>query len=152
MPEKSKINFIVDACMFVCMMPLAGIGFLMKFVLIPGKDRMAVYGSNVDLFFLGLDRHEWGTIHLWIAFILLALLTAHIMLHLRWISALLGKLIVDRKKQVIAAVTFIVLCFFLLVFPLLIKPEVRDAGQGFQHDQHTGKGAGRGLLKEKRGW
>ena len=150
--EKQKINFVVDACMFICMMPLAGIGFLMKFVLIPGKERMDVYGHNVDLFFLGLDRHEWGTIHLWIAYILLALLAAHIMLHLRWISALLEKLIAVRKKQVIAVVVFIVLCFFLLVFPFLIKPEVRDAGQGFQRDQHAGKGAGRGLMKGKGGW
>jgi len=33
---------------------LAGTGFLMKFVLIPGKDRFAVYGRNTDLFFFGL--------------------------------------------------------------------------------------------------
>ena len=73
MAGKTQTNFIIDSLMVLSGSLLAGTGFLMKFVLIPGKDRFAVYGRNVDLFFLGLERHEWGTLHLWLAFALLAL-------------------------------------------------------------------------------
>ncbi len=52
--SKSRAHFIIDAAMLLCGAALAGIGFLMKFVLIPGKERFVVYGRNVDLFFLAL--------------------------------------------------------------------------------------------------
>ena len=81
MPGKGKLNFIIDALMFICMMAIAGLALLMKFILIPGKDRLAKYGRGVDLSLLGMDRHEWGTIHLAIGLALLGLLTLHIILH-----------------------------------------------------------------------
>ncbi|MDO8745939.1 MAG: hypothetical protein Q7J76_12610 [Candidatus Brocadiaceae bacterium] len=40
--NKSKISLVIDALMFLCVMAIAGIGFLMKFVLLPGKDTWAV--------------------------------------------------------------------------------------------------------------
>ncbi|MFN3531210.1 MAG: hypothetical protein ACK41Q_01645 [Candidatus Brocadia sp.] len=36
--DKSKANLVIDALMFLCVMAMAGIGILMKFVLLPGKD------------------------------------------------------------------------------------------------------------------
>ena len=80
MLKKTKINFTIDSLMLIVMMAIAGIGFLMKFILIPGKERWLVYGTNVELYWLGLDRHEWGTIHLWLGYILLFLLV----LWIRW--------------------------------------------------------------------
>ena len=91
--DKSKVSFVIDALMFLCMMAIAGIGFLMKFVLIPGKERWVKYGRNVDLYLLGMDRHEWGTIHLVIGFILLGLLVLHIILHWKMILAMYHRFI-----------------------------------------------------------
>ena len=65
--DKSKINLIIDAVMFLCVMAIAGIGLLQKFILIPGKNTIAVYGRKVDLFLFSMDRHTWGTIHFIIA-------------------------------------------------------------------------------------
>lgn len=64
---KGKINFIIDVIMFILMALLAGIGLLIKYILLSGENRWIKYGRNVDLSFWGLDRHEWGTIHLWVA-------------------------------------------------------------------------------------
>ncbi len=50
--------------MFLCMMAIVGIGMLIKFILLPGKEAAVVYGRKVDLLLFGLDRHAWGTIHL----------------------------------------------------------------------------------------
>ena len=55
--KKSKINFIIDFLMFIFMFAIAGIGFLIKYFLIPGKERWIKYGSNVDLFLFEMDRH-----------------------------------------------------------------------------------------------
>ncbi|MBU0567408.1 DUF4405 domain-containing protein, partial [bacterium] len=85
MSDKSKVNFVIDALMFLCMMAITGTGFLMKFVLIPGQERWVKYGRNVELLLLGIDRHEWGAIHLVLGFILLGLLVIHIILHWKMI-------------------------------------------------------------------
>lgn len=47
--EKSKLNFVIDAFMFLVLMAMAGLGFLMNYILLPGKDRWVKYGRNVDL-------------------------------------------------------------------------------------------------------
>ena len=62
--DKSKFNFVIDALMFLCLMAMAGLGFLMKYVLPPGREVQAKYGRNVYLSWLGWDRHDWGDIHL----------------------------------------------------------------------------------------
>lgn len=92
--------------MLLCGTALAGIGLLMKYVLVPGKEGMARYGRNVDLTLFGLDCHEWGAIHLWLAYGLCALLVVHLVLHLQWISAMLKRLIQRRRQLVAAAVLF----------------------------------------------
>ena len=64
MSDKPKVNFVIDAVMFLCMMAMLGIGLLMRFVLIPGKARLLQYGRDVVLYLAGMDRHEWVRIHL----------------------------------------------------------------------------------------
>ena len=81
MMDKSKANLIIDALLFLCVMAITGIGLLMKYVLLPGKETTAIYGRKVDLFLFGMDRHAWGRIHLILAFVFLGLLTLHVVLH-----------------------------------------------------------------------
>ena len=57
---KSKLNLIIDVFMLLCMAAIAGIGFLIKYVLVPGFRRWEIYDRNVDLSFWGMDRYEWG--------------------------------------------------------------------------------------------
>jgi hypothetical protein len=65
--DKPKFSFVIDAAMFLCVMALAGLGFLMKYLLPSGRDAWAKYGSNLYLSWLGWDRHDWGDIHLYLA-------------------------------------------------------------------------------------
>ena len=141
--DKSKFNFIINALMFLCMMGMGGIGFLMKFVLIPGKERWVKYGRNVDLNLLGLDRHEWGTIHLIIGFTLLGLLVLHIVLHWKVILSIYNKLISRQMTRRIIAPIFIVLSVIFIAFSFFVKPELREVGQGGGH-----QGAGCGYVGE----
>ena len=130
MPGKGKLNFIIDALMFICMMAIAGLALLMKFILIPGKDRLAKYGRGVDLSLLGMDRHEWGTIHLAIGLALLGLLTLHIILHWKAITGLFQKLVDNQKARWIIAPTFAVVSLLLLVVPLAVRPDIQEMERG----------------------
>lgn len=84
-------------------MAMAGIGLLVKFVLLPGKDTWAGYGRKVELFLFGMDRHQWGTIHMIIAFVFLGLAMLHIILHWKMILALYPRLIGCRVARRIIA-------------------------------------------------
>ena len=97
--DKAKLNFVIDALMFLCLMAMAGLGFLMHYILPPGRRVHAVYGRNVDLTWLGWDRHDWGDIHLYLAFTLLGLLTVHLILHWSMIVGLFARLLPDPKLR-----------------------------------------------------
>jgi len=122
--HKSKANFVIDTLMFLCGISIVGIGFLMKYSLIPGKDRLVKYGRNVDLLLFKLDRHEWGTIHLVIGFIFLGLLVLHIILHWKMIVNMYHRLIGSRIARRRITSIFMIVCVIWLIFSLMVKPEV----------------------------
>ena len=90
--DKTKLNFFIDASMFLTMMALAGLGLLIKYVLIPGRIAWAQYGRQMELTWLGLDRHAWGAVHLYLAFLLLSLLLLHVILHWKMIRGLFTRI------------------------------------------------------------
>ena len=135
---KPKLNFIIDAAMFLCLMAMAGLGFLMKYTLPSGRDAWARYGSNLQLSWLGWDRHDWGDIHLYLAFTLLSLLVLHIILHWQQILGLFQRLVPDPRRRYRIALVFLLLSLLLLYFPFLITPDSKARGRGGQRSQVGG--------------
>lgn len=136
--DKSKANLIINVLMFLCVTAITGVGLLMKYVLLPGKETWAVYGRKVELFFLGKDRHGWGTIHLVIAFVFLGLLAIHIVLHWKPLLVSYRRFVGNNLIGVIIAVAGV----FLVVFPLTVKPEARESERkgSHQHKSNDYKG------------
>lgn len=128
--EKQKLNFLIDALMFLCLMALAGLGFLMEYVLLPGRRAWAKYSRNVELTWLGWDRHDWGEIHLYLAFTLLGLLCLHLFLHWQMIPGLYARLVPDPQTRTRLAWAVLIVTVLLLAFPFLITPDVRERGRG----------------------
>ncbi|OQY97947.1 MAG: DUF4405 domain-containing protein [Candidatus Brocadia sp.] len=124
--DKSKVNLVIDALLFLCVMAMTGIGILMKFVLLPGKDTWAVYGRKVELFLFGMDRHQWGTIHMIIAFVFLGLAALHVVLHWKMIVSFYPRLIGNKTARRIIAVMLVIVALFFVTFPLVVKPEVQE--------------------------
>ncbi|MDB4433202.1 DUF4405 domain-containing protein [bacterium] len=79
--RRPALNFIIDSLGFVGFVLLTATGVLMRYVLPPGSGRFTTIWT--------LDRHEWGSIHFWIAIAFLAILAFHLFLHWRWIVAVL---------------------------------------------------------------
>lgn len=134
--DKPKLNFVIDSLMFLCMTAIIGIGLLIKYVLIPGQERWAVYGRNVDLFLFGLNRHDWGTIHLYIGLTLVGLITLHIILHWHLIPGLYKRLIASKGARTGVAWVFVLIGIVFLSFPLFVSPDVKEieAGAGRVHE------------------
>jgi hypothetical protein len=139
--DKLKLNFIIDALMFLTLMAIVGLGFLMKYTLPPGRELRATYGSNLNLTWLGWNRHDWGDIHLYLALILLGLLVIHLILHWQQILGLFRRLIPDPKRRYRIALVFLIVSLLLIYFPFLItpnaQPRARGEGRGF-HSQLKG--------------
>jgi hypothetical protein len=128
--DKVRLNFIINALMFLCLMALAGLGFLMKYVLVPGREARGLYGRNVELTWLGWDRHDWGDLHLYVAFTLLGLLTIHLILHWKMILGLYERLIPSPRVRTRVAFAFLIITVLLLYFPFLVTPKVTERGRG----------------------
>jgi hypothetical protein len=128
--DKSKLNFVIDSLMFLCLMAMAGLGFLMKYALLPGRQAWAKYGRNVNLTWLGWDRHDWGDIHLYLAFVLLGLLCIHLILHWQMILGLYARLLPDLQTRTRLAWAVLVFTVLVLLLPFLITPEVQERGRG----------------------
>ncbi len=137
---KAKINFIIDAIMFILMGLLAGIGLLIKYVLLSGEERWIKYGHNVDITFWGLDRHEWGQIHLIVAILLVAFLVLHIVLHWNTIVCLYKRIISNRAVRILCALTFMVVTLLLVLFPYFIRVETKELASGRERFQNLPEG------------
>jgi glucan phosphoethanolaminetransferase (alkaline phosphatase superfamily) len=128
--KKSTINFTLDGLMFISMAAIAGIGFLIKYTLLTGQESWVVYGDKVDLYFLGMDRHEWGTIHLIIGFVLLGLVALHVILHWKLIVCLYDRIFQGKLVKRTISIVFLAICALFIIVPFLIKPDVIKVEHG----------------------
>ena len=114
--------------MFLIMTALAGLGLLIKYVLIPGREAWAKWGRQMEITWLGLDRHAWVEVLPYLAFLLLGLFILRVILHGKMISALLTRFISQPVSRLGVAFVFLVVAMTLLALPLLVTPEVNEVG------------------------
>ncbi len=145
MMSKAKLNLVIDGLLFLNVAAIAGIGLLINYVLVPGFRQWEIYARNVDLRFLGLERHEWGAVHYVLGVVFLALLVLHVVLHWGMIVSISRKLIPNRLARRIVAAILLVLAVLLMAFSVFVKPDVQERGKGL------GRGDGhRSLIQQAR--
>jgi hypothetical protein len=130
--RRPTLNFVVDAVAFVGFVFLVSTGVLMRYVLPPGSGRGA--------FVWGLDRHDWGAVHFWIAAAFLAVLAFHLVLHGRWIlSVLQGRPRQGSGARVALGLVGLLAVLALGVAPLMSPVERSEQPvQGRGHLERTG--------------
>ena len=47
---RPKVNFYINALLFLNLAIITGVGLLIKYTLLPGNERRAVYGGHVNLY------------------------------------------------------------------------------------------------------
>ncbi|MCI0491795.1 MAG: DUF4405 domain-containing protein [Planctomycetes bacterium] len=91
--KRTQWNFAIDAMAFAAFLLLMSTGLLLRYQLPPGSGEVHVPGTGADhggperpiVTLWNWTRHEWGDIHYWIAVALVAIMTAHLILHWKWI-------------------------------------------------------------------
>ena len=124
--RRPTLNLLIDAAAFVGFVFLVSTGVLMRYVLPPGSGRRtAVWG---------LDRHDWGTLHFWIAAVFLAVLAFHLVLHGKWILSVLR----GRPRQGSGGRVALGLVGLLAVLALAAAPLVSPVQQTGQTGPNRG--------------
>ncbi|HKL67675.1 MAG TPA: DUF4405 domain-containing protein, partial [Bacteroidales bacterium] len=136
--KKTNLYLLIDVLMFLFLALMSGVGLLIKYILLPGSKRWDVYGRNVDLTYLGMDRHQWGTVHLIIAILFIVALVLHIILHWKCLVNYMKRLFENKKEVNILMLAFGFILLVMIVFPFLVKVDVAELGDGrdrFLHGQ-----------------
>lgn len=77
-----------------------------------------------------MDRHEWGSIHLIIGYVLLGLLIIHIILHLKAITGVYNKIFKRKLMNKLISTLFISICVLFLIVPFFIHPTISQIEHG----------------------
>lgn len=114
--KRAYLNFGVDTAAALLFLGMLATGFILRFPLPPGSQRTHVLW--------GLSRHEWGTVHTWLSFALIAVLLLHVGLHWPWIAGMVRRRFghktaggPDGKSGVRSGVlTFLILAAIIALF------------------------------------
>jgi hypothetical protein len=77
-PDRTAWKKRFDLILYLLFCSLAGTGFLLAYRFPHGP-------SAGSLLFVGLDRHEWGDIHTWLAYAAMGVAALHLLLNRRWL-------------------------------------------------------------------
>ena len=138
--KKSNLYLLIDIMMFIFLAFMTGIGLLIKFVLVPGSKRWDIYGRNVDLTYLGMDRHGWGTLHFIFSILFISALVLHIILHWKSLIAYMKKIINTKVEINLLVIAFGFILLFLVILPFIINVKVTELGDGRDRILHGTQG------------
>lgn len=130
--KRWQISIIIDALMFVFLSVITGLGLLIKYLLLPGEKSKELYGVTYKFTWSGLDRHEWGTIKLYLALFFLLFLILHIVLHWTTIKNLFGCLVPSKPAALILIISILGFSFRTMVKPEFGEPRGMGKRQGMQ--------------------
>jgi len=113
--KKNNLKYLVDTLLFLSMVGVAFIGFLMAFFLAEGPANQIS-----SKYFLGLHRHQWGDIHLYLSIIFSILVVFHLLLAWKWIKSQAERLFKGGWKTVLIltlAASFILIGLMWALLP-----------------------------------
>ena len=129
--RRPNVNFLVDFLGFAGFVLLTATGVLMRYVLPPGSGHFTTIW--------GLDRHEWGSIHFWMAIAFLAVLACHLFLHWRWIATLMRGRPREGSGARVALGTVGLAALLALAIAPFLSPVERDGGEHPRPPAHFSK-------------
>ncbi len=133
--DRPKLNISIDIVLFILLMAMAGLGFLIKFDLVDGETRNALYGTNVDLSFWGMGRHQWGTVHLIISIAFLVFIILHIIFHWKIIICYFSRLFPAKSARVVIGLLIALLGLIMFFFSFLVTPDQAERVRQNQNRQ-----------------
>ena len=129
MINKSKLIMFIDVSAFISFVFVVSTGVLMRYVLPPRS------GQSMEIF--GMSRHEWGDIHFYIAFIFLAILSIHLLLHWKFIrNVFSGRIKEASASRLLLGLVGLLAVLALAAAPFVVSIEHSDPAKGYQIGKH----------------
>jgi len=113
--KKVNWQYLIDLLLFISATGVIIIGLFMAFVIPRGPST----NENVK-YFLGLHRHDWGDIHLYLGLAFVILTVVHLLLGWNWIKGRTRAIFGTRWKVALTSASLLpigVLACWWLVFP-----------------------------------
>lgn len=85
--KRSALNFLIDVLTFLVFFAKVWTGFLIHYILPPGGGR----GHALTLW--GMNRHDYGNVHFYLALAMVALIIVHLWLHWPWVCSIMSNLL-----------------------------------------------------------
>lgn len=86
--RKENANILVDLAALLLFCALCTTGLVLRWSLPAGSGRLQPGLGHPDRpvsVLWGLDRHQWGELHYWVAVVMALVLVLHLVLHRKWI-------------------------------------------------------------------
>ncbi|MFH1746171.1 MAG: DUF4405 domain-containing protein [Planctomycetota bacterium] len=141
--RKNTFNFIVDSAGLLVMLAMIVTGLWLKYILPPGSRG----GRGLELW--GLDRHQWGDIHFWLAVTLLALMVLHVILHWEWVCVTVRRCVLrggagldtppEYRQNLYGLGFFLVVVILVTGFLVLANTQVTKSSAG-EHERGQRRG------------
>jgi len=141
--RKISLNLVIDLLLFLCLSAIAGIGFLIKYILIIGQETIVKYGENIQLEFFGMDRHEWGEVHLVVGVIVLILIVLHLVFHWQLVKSMIKKVFGKSALNTGIVIAFVLICVLFIFAPFLVNPDMTKKERKGRHQQFENKKHGK---------
>jgi hypothetical protein len=98
--KKNALKYFINVMLFIDMTSTAVVGFLLGFVIPIGQ------GYSSQKYFLGLHRHDWADIHLYLSILFLILLVFHVWFNRTWVIQSTKRYLGNHWKNFLWAISF----------------------------------------------
>jgi hypothetical protein len=134
--KKADVRFAVDGLLFISIIGVVLIGFLLGFVLPKGPA-----ASEEAKYLLGLHRHDWGDIHLYLGIAFTVLAALHLVLGWGWVKSKARKLFQWRWTAAVISMPVLALFVVSLLWLVSLKDgdKYAEYGEGARRDRATGE-------------
>jgi H+/Cl- antiporter ClcA len=126
MAMKNLVHRVLNLLLYVAFCAMVGTGLLLAYHPPPGNR-----GGN-GLTVLDMDRHEWGNVHLWISYIVIAAVIAHLGMNWTWLKKIATSMQPLRLWG--GLLVGIVIIVALLLLPVNNRRFPRNQGHGRIHE------------------
>ncbi len=135
-------KFFLDALALVSFAFVSSTGFVLYFILPHGSGHMESLGAlrrGVKMLW-GMDRREWGDVHLIVSLVLLAVLFLHVIQHWKWVKGFfMNKMAATHR---IALLTFLLLVTLVSFAPFMTPTTTYTPDQAEAQPRGRGNGGG----------
>ncbi|MEW6199831.1 MAG: DUF4405 domain-containing protein [Planctomycetota bacterium] len=140
---------LIDVLTALVMLAMIVSGLVVRYVLPTGSGGR---GGGRGLVLWGLDRHDWGDVHFWLAVAVGALLVLHVALHWRWACATVRQMLRRGERAQLTSLAMLNLygVGFLAAVVLLIGGFLLVAHNNVQAVAGEGGQVGRVAYSEER--